>query len=221
MTDYVIGLDLGQAQDPAAMAVLHRVWWRKGQRPNVDVAQLWHEIPTLISWPLGTPYPRIVQDVIETYGLFSNTYARWGVKLVVDAGGPGRPVIDLLKGKRMFPIGVTITGGESEHIHPDGTLSVPKRDICAALVVAAQSGDVKVPPQEWADEFEKQISTFGYVVTPKKQQMGYESMDNQVHDDLVLAAALALWYSTMKLPKAFPGQQRGAEIGDTDYNPIG
>ena len=184
MTDYILALDLGQAQDYSAAVVLHRRWWRTRERHDPSTARLWHGIPLILRWPLDTPYPRIVQEVAEAHALFVNK-AEFGVKLVVDAGGPGRPVIDLLKACR--PVGVSITSGDVPHDRRDGTLTVPKRDICSALVVAYQNGDVKANPKlDNVQEFEKEISKFGYVVKPKSRKIGYEGLDPEVHDDIVV-----------------------------------
>jgi hypothetical protein len=131
-------------------------------------------------------------------------------------------VIDMLKAKKLKVTGVTITGGDMPHDRTDGTLTCPKRDICSALVVAAQSGAVKVAKGlECAEEFEKEVGAFGYNIRRQSGKMGYESIVDEVHDDLVVAAALGLWYSTQKLPKGFPGAAgRGATVEDNDYNPL-
>lgn len=221
MKDYIIALDLGQAQDYSAAVTLQRCWWRKGQRADPDTAKLWHQIPTILRWPLGTPYPKIVDEVSELYRLFESGYAQMGVTLVVDAGGPGRPVIDLFKVNKIRPIGVTITSGDLPHDRPDGTLTVPKRDICSALVVAYQSGDVKMnPKQEHAAEFKDEISKFGYVVRPKSRKVGYEGLEPDTHDDIVVAAALGLWYSTVKLPRSYFDSKRDRGEVVAPYNPM-
>lgn len=220
MTDYILSLDLGQAQDYSAAVVLHRRWWRAGERPDPDMAKLWHGIPLILKWNLGTPYPKVVEEVAETCALLE-TKAQFGVKLIVDAGGPGRPVMDMLKERRLRPIGVTITAGDLPHDRDDGTMTVPKRDICSALVVAYQNGDVKANPRlAYADELEEQISKFGYVVKPRSRKVGYENLDPEVHDDIVVAASLGLWYSTTRLPKGFPGARGEATVEDHDYDPL-
>jgi len=220
--DYVIALDLGQAQDYSAAVVLKRCWWRKGERTDPERARLWHEIPTILRWPLGTPYPKIIQEVSETFALFETNYAQMGVVLVVDAGGPGRPVIDTFKAKpyRLRPVGVTITSGDLPHDRPDGSLTVPKRDICSALVVAYQSGDVKMNPKvEHAAEFKDEISKFGYVVKPASRKLGYEGLEPEVHDDIVVAAAMGLWYSTTKLARTYFDPKHGADVQPM-HNPM-
>jgi len=222
MTDWVIGLDLGQAQDYSALAAMQRTWWRKGQQPDPRTAALWHQVKYLQRWRLGTPYTVIAQQVAELYRSIDTDVAQWGAKLVVDAGGPGRPVIDLLKAKRLKPIAVTITSGDTWHQREDGSYTAPKRDICSALVVAAQGGDVKIAAElSEAEELRREIDSFGYKINRRTGAETYEGMDDNIHDDLVLAAALALWYSTQQLSKKFPGTRRGAEVRDTEYNPIG
>lgn len=216
MKDYVVSVDLGQSMDYSALTVLHRCWWRKGEKPLPDTARLWHAVEMLIRWPLGTPYPKIVQNIVETvhYVQTVSQNGDRGVALVVDQGGPGRPVIDLLKREGVRPIGITITSGETVSQRPDNSMTCPKRDICSALIVAAQSGDVKVASKlELAPELEKEIASFGYTVKRKSREIGYEALVDEVHDDLVVSAAMGLWYSTTILPRTFVG---GSAMADVD-----
>ena len=219
MKDFVLSLDLGQARDFSTLVVLRRVWWRKGERADPDRARLWHQIPTIVRWKLGTPYPKIVEETAQTFTMFAQQYAQLGCALVVDAGGPGRPVVDMLKAKPygLRPIPVTITGGDLPHERPDSSLTVPKRDICSALVVAAQSGDVKTAPGEWAEEFDREIAAFGYVLKPRARHASYESMEDEVNDDIVVAAALGLWYSTVKLQRTYFSSRQGGEVSEPHH----
>lgn len=233
MVDYIVSVDLGQSMDHSALAVLRRCWWRPGQNPDPDTAKLWHEVPELIQWPLDTPYPQIIQEVEATYRAVDDGLSQWGTRLVVDQSGPGRPVLDALRVKvreankhaptrLMRPIGVTITGGESVNVRDDGTLTCPKRDIASALVVEVQAGAFKVAAAlPHAATLRDELATFGYKVNRRTQHLGYESLDAAVHDDLVLAAALGLWYSTQQLSTRFPSAiAGGATIEDMDYNPL-
>jgi len=219
VTDYVISVDLGQAGDFSALSVLHRKWRR--YETEVNRWPLYHEIPLMERWALHTAYPVIVEAIEKIYH-FVETKSEMGVRLVVDQGGPGRPVIDLLRQRKLRPVGVTITAGLTVGVKTDGELTCPKRDICAALVVAAQSGDLKVASGlELASEFEKEVEAFGYTINRKTGNMGYESIVNEVHDDLVVSAAMGLWYSTAMLSKAFPiTDPMYVEGSDLDYNPL-
>lgn len=120
------------------------------------------------------------------------------VKLVVDATGVGRPVVDLLRAAGLRPIPVNITGGNvvtSEH----GFRNVPKRDLVTTLQVLLQSKRLKFAkgiPQvkTLIDEllaFQVKISTDG------RDTYGNDWRQNP-HDDMVLALALACWYGERK-----------------------
>src|SRR5437867_1793593 len=65
--DFILGLDLGQAQDPTAMEILkRRPALDADGRPTRDAwGRLQHRLDCvhLERWPLGTPYPTIVEDV--------------------------------------------------------------------------------------------------------------------------------------------------------------
>ena len=223
MTDYIVSVDLGQAQDFSAVAVLRRQWWRAGESPNSDPPRMWHEVQTLHQWPLGTLYPEIADDIATQFRRIENSHSRLGAKLVVDQGGPGRPVIDMLKQQHgLRPVGVTITGGDVVHERTDGSLTVPKRDITSALIVAAQAGDLKVDEtSEFYPTYEEELATFGYKINQTTGHTSYESLEDRVHDDLVVAVALGLWYSTTQISKAPPGSGGYEADLAEPYNPFG
>lgn len=119
---YVIGLDIGQANDPTAIAVVERRmkkvgWpymanvpvndglyghhWERHRRYKVENQ---YHIRHLERLPLRTPYTRVVDKVLELIKkLFpAHLYPvnRWGergeVVLIVDYTGVGRAVVDML-----------------------------------------------------------------------------------------------------------------------------
>lgn len=66
--------------------------------------------------------------------------------LAVDATGVGRPVVDLLRGKRLGStrfLPAVITGGDSES-YADGYYRVPKRDLMTWLQVLLQRGQLQI-----------------------------------------------------------------------------
>ena len=219
MIEHIIGVDLGQSQDFSALVVLRRAWWRGAIPPEPEYMRLWHQVMSIARWPLGTSYPKIAHDIGETYAIFDNISPS-GVKVVVDKGGPGAPVLEMQDLKKLRPTGVTITGGLHVSEREDGSLTVPKRDICSALIVAAQGGNIKVATDnELAGEFDKEIAAFGYKVNLNSGET-YESQQSSVHDDMVLAAAMALWYSTTQLPVRFPLHRSPGRVRDMDYLPL-
>lgn len=78
------GLDLGQAQDPSALAMLERDQLQEGKYGPVDERT---RVVTLRQWPLDTDYTELADEVLS-YGMDV---------LVVEVNGPGRPMLDLLR----------------------------------------------------------------------------------------------------------------------------
>ena len=115
--DYFLGLDLGQAADWSALAVLERSRAQQGQHA-------WQfGCRGLKRWPLGTSYPAIVDDVAELVDKPPLRYAH----LVIDGTGVGRPVVDMFA-KAMLPVKlapVLITAGSKETFD-DGYYHVAK-----------------------------------------------------------------------------------------------
>lgn len=217
MIDYVMSVDLGQAADYSAVAVAHRCWWKPDEQPYPENARLWHEVPVLHQWELGTPYIQIADEIAEMHEFFLRRYVQLGLALVVDQTGVGRPVFEMLRERWLRPFGVTITDGSDVREKDDNQVTVPKRDICSALVVAAQSGEYRIGQDNpFRAEHERQIEAFGYKVNRRTQHVGYESQEHSVHDDLILAEALGLWYSTKRLSRSPPGGHDEAPIGQYD-----
>ena len=78
---------------------------------------------------IGTDYVAIVDRIVT---LFKNPHFQRNCKLVVDQTGVGRPVMDIMKEKKLKPVGITITGGHDVVNAIDG-YRVPKKDIVTAL----------------------------------------------------------------------------------------
>ena len=179
MTKFVVGLDLGQAQDYTALAVVERT--EGGER----------HVRHLERFPLGTTYPAIVERVAA---LLSREPLAGDAELVVDATGVGAPVVDLLRDAGLRPVAVTITGGEKVIRGSDGW-RVPKRDLVAALQVALQTGRLKVAATlPLAEILTRELLDFRVRITDAAHDT-YGAWREGSHDDLVLAVALAVWWA--------------------------
>ncbi len=117
VTDYILGLDLGQSQDFTALAVLQRAsfpWLGKPTRYTCRV---------LRRWPVGTPYPEIahsLRELMETRTA-SALLPLAGAPLVVDATGVGRAVVDLVRPIPQPPgyvTSVVLTAGHTTTFEP-------------------------------------------------------------------------------------------------------
>jgi hypothetical protein len=100
---FYIGLDLGQSRDYTALVILEKVW----ERTRADArgnAVLAHYLRYAKRYPLGTPYPLVVEDVKENYlsnqELFFEMYFpgygqyRDKPRLIIDATGVGAAIKD-------------------------------------------------------------------------------------------------------------------------------
>src|SRR5262249_15051200 len=127
-SDFFVGLDLGQAQDFTALAVLERP---PNDGPEGPVYALRH----LVRWPLGTPYTAIVPAVARIV----SAAPLCGCDLVADQTGVGRALVDMLRQALVaYVVPVTITGGHAVSQAPDGSYHVPKKELVTCLQVLLQ-----------------------------------------------------------------------------------
>jgi hypothetical protein len=211
MADYFVGLDLGQASDHTAIAVVNldaayltacRERAARHDRPWVAPAralaeqklgplpEVIYEVRYLERMHLRTPYTEVVRHVgvlMETPPLQHN------VELVVDATGVGGAVVDILRDAGVYFTSVVITGGEKES-RDGGVMRVPKRDLVSTAQVLLQNRrlrisralpEAKTLTEELMNYRLKQNIATGYV--------GFEPLRASQHDDLILALCLALW----------------------------
>jgi len=194
---WFVGLDLGQSQDPSAIAVIERARvcaYPDPERPwngELRLTSTAYDVRHLERPKLGTPYLDVCRRSAE---LVDALTPRGRVELVVDATGVGRAVLEMLRPLIRCPLlEVTITTGEEERACGGGRWHVPKRDLVAGvsaelgakqLRVAAALPDAAVLLQELR-QFRMKISAAG--------RDTYSAWREGDHDDLVLAVALALW----------------------------
>lgn len=87
-TDFLIGLDVGQAQDYTALTVFERF---HRERP------ICYHLRHLLRFKLGTPYPDQVAKVAD---IIKQEPLRGRCTLIVDGTGAGRPVVDMFRNAR-------------------------------------------------------------------------------------------------------------------------
>jgi hypothetical protein len=182
-TDYIVGLDLGQTQDFTALAVLER----SGPLEEPDLA-----VRHLHRYPLATAYTAIVPAVVR----LTNTPPLAGnCMLVVDQTGVGRPLVELLLKEPGVPrvVPVTITGGHEVTMLPDRSFHVPKKELVTALQLLLQGRRLRVAASlPDAELLMRELSNFQVKITEAANET-FGAWREGVHDDLVLAVALACW----------------------------
>lgn len=177
MSDFILGVDLGQAQDPTALAAV-----------EADPSQI--DLRHLEQFPLGTPYPAVVERVGKVSAALP-----WRPYLVVDAGGPGRPVVDMMRVAGLKPIPVSITSGRRARC-ADGMVYVPKRELVRVVVVALETGRLRIAKRlPLAGAFKRELESFKVTITAKARAT-YAAKAGE-HDDLVMAVALAVWFGNL------------------------
>ena len=196
---YIAGLDLGQANDPSALAIVEVL-----KQPDAKPGQRFHALEDmkftsrlglrhLERLPLRMPYPAqadYVTQLLHTAPLAGNT------ELVIDATAIGRPVSDIFKRVGRRPVNITITSGDGWS-NVEGGFHVSKLILISQLVHAVQTGAIK---------FAAGIKDLPALVAELKNFQIHYSAEGRAsfgarvgrHDDLVLALAIACWYALHK-----------------------
>jgi hypothetical protein len=193
-SEYLVGLDLGQAQDYTALAAVERTLRDRPTPTKRPPQEAHYAVRYLKRWHLGTRYTDIALDVAAL--LLREPLP--GCRLVVDATGVGRAVVDVLREAlkkhqvRASLEPVVITAGHRAHLAPGGTWNVPKKDLVSALQALLQAQRFKVADLPERELLVKELMAFKVKVTASATET-FESWRERDHDDLVLAVALACW----------------------------
>lgn len=183
----ISGLDLGQAKDSTAQVTVarHALACPTPKRRWRYVLR-WIEV-----WELGTKYTTIADDLCGLYERpqLANT------RLVPDYTGVGRPVVDLLRAKRVRAkiTPVLTTSGRLSHEDAEGVWHVPKRDLVSTLQVLLQGAhltiDARVPH---VPRLQRELASFRETIT-KSKNVTFGAEQSQ-HDDIVFGLMLACWH---------------------------
>jgi len=198
---YFVGLDLGQARDFTALAILERRRLRPDDPPNKrrPVCAIRH----LQRFPPGTGYPAVVERLLELLRTPALPYC----DLLIDQTGVGRAAVNLvIDGVRgnvnctLWPI--TLSAGHTvERVPGRGMgLYVPKKELVGTMQVLLQTRRLQIP-RTLADAalLVKELENFKTKVTLDRHGTAEAWREGQ-HDDLVFAVALAAWMSEQSLP---------------------
>jgi hypothetical protein len=197
---FYVGLDLGQAADYTALAVIQNV---TKENPAGGTEMFLH-LRHLERYPLRTLYPDIAAQVatlmwderlsVTEYDPSRVRYCRREPQLVVDNTGVGPAVTDLLKVKGLRFKAITVTGGNEVHAVGYGRYRVPKRDLVGALEVPFHTCKLKIAEglTLWP-ALKEELLNFRRKQNERTSHVSFEHWRESDHDDLVLAAASACW----------------------------
>jgi hypothetical protein len=217
---FYVGLDLGQSADYTALAIVEEQAWDTATRRWVSPSNLHPELldhhlksaekegrpphpplhlKSLHRFPLGTPYPDIVDSVKRV--LNSLPIAAMPTSFIVDKTGVGGAVVDSFIAAGINPIAVTIHGGSAVTMEVSpGRYAyrhyrVPKRDLVLYMAVLMQSRRLLIPASlPLGETLKNELRNFRVKIDPKTAHDSYEHWREGDHDDLVLATAMACWF---------------------------
>jgi hypothetical protein len=205
VTKYIIGLDLGKKQDPAAVAVVRQ------QRPRPVHP---HEAPTypgslaepvytvvhVERVPLGTPYHEIVRVVcaLRHSPIFRTTLSDELPTLVEDAGGVGTAVSEQFRRAGVLPRDIITVPGSSYTLAPDGTHHVSTKRLVDALRVVSEARPVRLELGERladAPALRRELEFFDETF----RETGHLTYSARVreNDDMILSLAYAVWWGEL------------------------
>jgi hypothetical protein len=192
---YFVGVDLGQAHDPTAIAVVRRLRFLLSHDHDHSKTPTWkEEKPTIFQCgylervPLGTTYPTIVAHVGQ---LLQRPIWSGKIDLAVDETGVGRPVCDLFTSAGLTFTGVSITGGASES-NEGKSWRVPKMTLVSALQALLHEGRLHIQKDlTEAAELVRELQDFRVKYT-EGGHLTFNAREGK-HDDLVRALAIAVW----------------------------
>src|SRR5215218_8019176 len=219
---YSVGVDLGQASDPTAIAVLEKnimppdtaLFAPVGASPSNRLVEgdVVFDLVYLKRPKLGTAYNEIARRVadliceLEPQGAFGELGQ---VTLAVDGTGVGRAVVDLLgtefkrrgstsKGTpRVDFRRVSVTGSQTTLKRPtrtDGYWSVPKKDLVFPAVAAFQRGQIRIAKGiKDRDALVDELKNYRSKVNIASGNLTFEPWRESAPDDLLFATCLALW----------------------------
>lgn len=209
--NYFVGLDLGQRRDFTAIAILELESRFNGLRDALTFTHL-TDTTLRLRWlerlPLGTSYPDVMNHVTDLVQQLGQQTV-----VVADATGLGAPFVDFLRksnlrlrddypnrpprqipamADRFTPHGyilpVTITSGGHAGPGPRGGFHVPKVDLIETLERMFESRRLEISAQ-LASAMTLKAELLGL----RRNGSQYEPHSDRLHDDMVMALALAAW----------------------------
>jgi hypothetical protein len=189
MSRFHVGVDLGQANDYTGVAVLEVVEVAGEAEEALHVRHLERFRHTL--------YPDVA-DRVEA--LLDSPELKGKADLVIDATGVGPAVTDIFTKRGRTFKAVKIHGGDSES--REGSIyRVPKRNLVSALQAALQTGTLKIASSlELAEVLRGELLNFRIKINLSTGHDSYEHWREGDHEDLVLAAAMAVWSARKPQP---------------------
>lgn len=192
------------------------------KRHPVKITNLF-SVRGLKRFDLGTDYDEVTDHVVRQY---NNVELMGEVTVLVDAGGVGLAVMDMLRAKGVPPLGIMLKGS-GEATVTENIYHVSKEEVVLALVVAFQTGRIDII-QELLDTPEgKQLvrELEGFQLKPPTRT-GHRAMEagkEAIHDDIAMMLAQAVWFggkTQFQTLAEGPLEEPEREQEEDAYNPL-
>ena len=208
---YFLGLDLGKHHDPTAIVVIELHTFQNGwiNIANYDrLTETTLKVRHLERLPLETPYDAVLDRLTAIV-----EYLGQRTVVIADATGLGAPFLDFLRqsnlrlrndsvtrGPREIPaqpnqyqqkgylLPVTITAAATAGSTQRGGYNVPKVDLIETLDRLLESNRLEI-----SADLPEAETLKGELLSLRRKGNQYEPHSSLVHDDLVMALALAAW----------------------------
>ncbi len=194
--DYLIGVDLAEARDFTAIAIVERT-----VTANVGVYRL-RELERFQDRPY-TDIARHIQGVVEALRTPRKTQA---VTVVFDRTGVGAGVGHIMAESDIDAkvVGVWIHGGDAVSGDERDGFRVPKKDLVGAVAIAMQDQRLRIrSSMKLAAVLTEELGYFRSKINIATGHEKFEAWRERIHDDTVLATALAVWYGERPKPASW------------------
>lgn len=197
---FIVAADLGTLQDFTAITVYEELSRYSYRQTAQDVArgmdgekiiERYYAMRHLDRLPQRISYVAIANEIA---GLMQSPALAGQAELVVDATGVGRPMVDMLVERKLNPTAITITRGKSV-THEGNEYHVPKIDLATALQVGFATRRIVIAKGlPLVPAFMREVENFKVKITTAGNDT-YEAWREKDHDDLVLSAAMGIWWA--------------------------
>ena len=199
---YLVGLDLGQANDYTARCVVEQSGAILAERKLVE-GSFARDLEPKLRGPVydvvhlererRISYPEVV-DNIETL-LAHPRILTEGYRLCMDNTGVGRPIGDMLTSGGVSSLErISITHGDTSRVDKEtGAYHVAKSHLVNTFRSVLESGRIKIVPElPLAGALKNEMMEFQMKISAKGHT-SFEAAREQIHDDLIMSVMLAIY----------------------------
>jgi len=194
----ILGCDLGKVRDYTALCAIEQ-WQDYAEWPHEgeELGEPRFHLVYLERFPLNTDYDDQIEYTKLIYDDATDRYEEANIKpdLIIDATGPGLPMLDHFRKVLPKTKGLYITSG-SEVNQEGATYYVPKKHLATNLQIVMQGKRLKFGRNiKETVTLKKELMNFQYKYNEQTGNATFEHWRDSDKDDTVLAVAIALWYA--------------------------